>query len=49
MHEYKFNVNENEPVFDAADITRVGKDIFIQQSMTTNNMGIEWLTRELEG
>mmetsp|Transcript_55783 Transcript_55783/g.103191 ORF Transcript_55783/g.103191 Transcript_55783/m.103191 type:complete len:488 (+) Transcript_55783:41-1504(+) len=41
---YDFCVNELEPVFDAADITRVGKDIFVQKSMTTNDSGIKWLT-----
>merc|ERR1719272_1247938 len=44
MRSYSFCVNENEPVFDAADITRVGKDIFVQKSMTTNDSGIKWLT-----
>lgn len=43
MRSYEFCVNENEPVFDAADITRVGKDIFVQKSMTTNDSGIAWL------
>eukprot|EP00931_Biecheleriopsis_adriatica_P108450 TRINITY_DN82775_c0_g1_i1.p1 TRINITY_DN82775_c0_g1~~TRINITY_DN82775_c0_g1_i1.p1 ORF type:complete len:486 (+),score=82.91 TRINITY_DN82775_c0_g1_i1:27-1484(+) len=43
MREYEFCVNEKEPVFDAADITRVGKDIFVQKSMTTNDSGILWL------
>jgi len=43
MRQYEFCVNENEPVFDAADITRVGKDIFVQKSMTTNDAGIMWL------
>jgi glycine amidinotransferase len=33
----------------AFDITRCGKDIFVQESMTTNKAGIEWLTRELKG
>merc|ERR1712137_1195497 len=44
MKEYKFCVTEKEPIFDAADITRVGKDIFVQKSMTTNDFGIAWLT-----
>jgi glycine amidinotransferase len=44
MRSYKFCVNETEPVFDAADITRCGKDIFVQKAMTTNDMGIKWLT-----
>lgn len=44
MRDYMFCVNESEPVFDAADITRVGRDIFVQKSMTTNDSGIQWLT-----
>lgn len=44
MRSYQFCVNETEPVFDAADITRCGKDIFVQKSMTTNDLGIKWLT-----
>mmetsp|Transcript_18925 Transcript_18925/g.44018 ORF Transcript_18925/g.44018 Transcript_18925/m.44018 type:complete len:500 (-) Transcript_18925:82-1581(-) len=44
MRSYTFCVNETEPVFDAADITRVGRDIFVQKSMTTNDSGIKWLT-----
>lgn len=44
MRNYQFCVNETEPVFDAADITRCGKDIFVQKSMTTNDLGIKWLT-----
>merc|ERR1719393_640987 len=43
MRSYEFCVNEKEPVFDAADITRVGKDIFVQKSMVTNDSGIQWL------
>ena len=34
--------------FDAADISRVGRDLFVQVSMTTNNAGIDWLRREFE-
>jgi len=44
MRSYEFCVNEKEPIFDAADITRVGKDIFVQKSMVTNDSGIKWLT-----
>lgn len=34
-----------EPVFDAADMARCGRDIFIQRSHVTNELGIEWLRR----
>jgi len=47
QHDYDFVITNNEPIFDAADITRVGKDIFVQESMTTNKAGIDWLRREL--
>lgn len=43
MHHFNHCVNETEIVFDAADITRVGRDIFVQKSMTTNYQGIKWL------
>jgi glycine amidinotransferase len=45
--QYKYITTEFEPVFDAADIIRCGKDIFIQHSFTTNLLGIEWLKRHL--
>jgi len=34
-----------EPLFDAADVSRFGKDLFVQQGFTTNLAGIEWLRR----
>lgn len=40
-------VTEAEPVFDAADFCRVGRDVFCQLSQVTNRFGIEWLTRHL--
>lgn len=49
LHDYKYVLNEKEIAFDAADITRCGRDIFVQHSMTTNLRSIEWLKRELEG
>lgn len=36
-----------EPVFDAADMARCGRDVFIQRSHVTNEFGIEWLQRHL--
>jgi glycine amidinotransferase len=36
---------EVEPLFDAADVVRCGKDLFVQQSMVTNQAGIDWLQR----
>ncbi len=42
-----FIVTEFEPVFDAADFVRCGRDLFVQQSNVTNRFGIEWLQRHL--
>ncbi len=36
---------EVEPLFDAADVVRCGKDLFVQKSMVTNQTGIDWLQR----
>jgi glycine amidinotransferase len=40
-------VTEDEPVFDAADFVRCGRDLFVTRSNVTNRMGIEWLRRHL--
>jgi glycine amidinotransferase len=36
-------ITENEPLFDAADVVRCGRDLFVQYSMVTNDAGIRWL------
>jgi glycine amidinotransferase len=41
--------SEFEPVFDAADFVRCGRDIFGQRGARTNRFGIEWLARHLGG
>lgn len=55
-HDYKltpkggpieYTSNEFEPVFDAADFVRCGRDLFVTRSNVTNLMGIEWLRRHL--
>ncbi len=38
-------ITESEPLFDAADVARFGRDLFVQKSMVTNDAGIEWLRR----
>lgn len=43
----KYVTTEYEPVFDAAEFTRFGKDIFTQRSQVTNDFGIEWMRRHL--
>jgi glycine amidinotransferase len=40
-----FAVTEHEPVFDAADFLRFGRDLVVQHSHVTNDFGIEWLRR----
>jgi glycine amidinotransferase len=46
-HTYKkqWNLTEKEPLFDAADVGRFGKDLFVQRSAVTNAAGIDWLRR----
>jgi len=38
---------EFEPLFDAADVIRCGRDIFVAQSSCCNRFGIDWLQRHL--
>lgn len=40
-------LTEEEPLFDAADIVRFGKDLFVQPSLVTNLSGIKWLRKHL--
>ncbi len=46
-HTYRkvWNLTEKEPLFDAADVGRFGKDLFVQRSTVTNAAGISWLRR----
>ena len=43
----RYVVGEHEPVFDAADFVRCGRDLFVTRSNVTNAAGIEWLRRHL--
>lgn len=43
----EYVTTEVEPVFDAADVARCGRDLFVQRSHVTNDFGIEWLRRHL--
>jgi N-dimethylarginine dimethylaminohydrolase/glycosyltransferase involved in cell wall biosynthesis len=36
-------LTEAEPLFDAADVVRLGKDLFVQLSLVTNRGGHRWL------
>ncbi|CAF4920702.1 unnamed protein product [Rotaria socialis] len=42
---YKTNLNEAEIAFEAADMMRMGKDVFYKKSDTANNQGLLWLRR----
>lgn len=42
-----YSITEFEPVFDAADFMRCGRDIFVQLSNVTNQFGVDWLQRHL--
>jgi glycine amidinotransferase len=42
-------LTEFEPVFDAANFVRCGRDLFVTRSNVTNAMGIDWLRRHLGG
>jgi glycine amidinotransferase len=43
----RYLLTEVEPVFDAADFIRCGRDIFAMRSNVSNLSGIEWLQRHL--
>jgi glycine amidinotransferase len=40
-------LTEQEPLFDAADIARFGKDLFVQISLVTNRAGFRWIQQHL--
>jgi len=46
VREHTYLTSEEEPVFDAADIMRFGKDVFCHMGFTTNEFGFEWLRRK---
>lgn len=43
----KYATNESEPIFDAADFVRCGRDLFVQRSTATNKAGIQWMRQHL--
>ena len=47
MLNWEYHLTEKEPMWDAADACRAGKDIFWQASAVTNRGGMEWLRRYL--
>jgi len=48
MHDFEFCLTQDEVAFDAADLSRLGRDVLVQESMTTNRAGVRWLRRHLE-
>jgi len=45
LHDWDFQLTDKEPLWDAADCTRLGKDIFMLASSTTNRAGFDWVKR----
>ena len=45
--EQRFVLTEFEPLFDAADVIKCGRDLFVGRSSCCNEFGVEWLRREL--
>lgn len=43
----RYLLTEFEPVFDAADFIRAGRDLFVTRSNVSNRMGIAWVRRHL--
>jgi glycine amidinotransferase len=43
----RYAVTEFEPVFDAADFVRFGRDVIVQRSHVTNQFGIDWLRQAI--
>ncbi len=43
----KIILSDFEPLFDAADVIKCGRDIFVAQSSCCNRYGIDWLQRHL--
>ena len=41
----RFVTTEEEPLFDAAELARMGKDVVVQHGFTANLAGIDWLRR----
>jgi glycine amidinotransferase len=44
---FNYVTTEFEPVWDAADVTRLGKDLIMQRSQVSNAFGAQWLQRHL--
>lgn len=47
LYDWEFQLTEKEPLWDAADSMRFGRDIFHQASAVTNKGGMDWVKRML--
>jgi glycine amidinotransferase len=45
LHDREFQLSEKEPLWDAADCMRFGKDIVMLGSSVTNKAGLDWVKR----
>ncbi|NOR13233.1 MAG: serine/threonine protein kinase, partial [Candidatus Aminicenantes bacterium] len=45
VHNWEHMLTEKEPLWDAADAARCGKDVFWQCSSVANRKGLDWLKR----
>jgi len=45
LADRKYVTTEAEPMFDAAEVLRMGKDLFVQHGNTANLQAAEWLAR----
>ncbi|MGF1447380.1 MAG: serine/threonine protein kinase [Pikeienuella sp.] len=45
MNDRRYVTAATEPLFDAADVLKFGRDLFVQHGATTNLKGIDWLRR----
>jgi glycine amidinotransferase len=45
FYNSEFHLTEKEPLWDAADVARYGKDLFIHRSSVTNKSGADWVKR----
>ena len=45
LHDWEFQLSEKEPLWDAADCMRFGKDIIWLASSVTNRAGFDWVKR----
>ncbi len=48
LYNWDFHLTEKEALWDAADVMRFGKDLFVQASCVTNRSGFDWLKRVFE-